>query len=64
MVASKQHAASTRIIKKAATAAKRARTIAHLPERTRTALDRQGSEGSSSATQRGWRTLLESLRLI
>jgi hypothetical protein len=44
MVTSKQHTASTRNIKKAATAAKRARTIAHLPKRTRTALGKQAAK--------------------
>jgi hypothetical protein len=44
MVTSKQHAASNRNIKKAAMAAKRARTIAHLPKRTRTALGKQAAK--------------------
>jgi hypothetical protein len=42
MATSKQRSAALRNIKKAATAAKRKRTIAHLPEQTRTALGREG----------------------
>ena len=43
MATAKQRAAARRNIKKAATAAKRNRTIAHLPKRTRTALGKQGA---------------------
>jgi hypothetical protein len=39
-----QRAAARRNIKKAATAAKRKRTIAHLPKRTRTALGKQAAK--------------------
>jgi len=38
-----QRAAAKRNIKKAAAAAKRKRTIAHLPKRTRTALGKKGA---------------------
>ena len=43
MASEKQRAAARRNIKKAATAAKKKRTIAHLPKRTRTALGKQGA---------------------
>lgn len=43
MATIKQKTAARRNIKKAATAAKRKRTIAHLPKRTRTALGKQAS---------------------
>lgn len=41
MATAKQRAAARRNIKKAGAAAKRKRTIAHLPKRTRTALGKQ-----------------------
>ncbi|HKT33345.1 MAG TPA: hypothetical protein VJR03_00850 [Nitrospira sp.] len=44
MATAKQRAAARRNIKKAAKAAKRKRTIAHLPKRTRTALGKQGAK--------------------
>jgi hypothetical protein len=44
MASAKQRVAARRNIKKAAGAAKRKRTIAHLPKRTRTALGRQASK--------------------
>jgi hypothetical protein len=44
MTTAKQQAAARRNIKKAATAAKRKRTIAHLPKRTRTALGKQAAK--------------------
>lgn len=44
MATAKQRAAARRNIKKAATAAKRKRTVAHLPKRTRTALGKQGAK--------------------
>jgi len=44
MTREKQRTAARRNIKKAATAAKRKRTIAHLPKRTRTALGKQGAK--------------------
>lgn len=40
----RQKAAARRNIKKAASAARRKRTIAHLPKRTRTALGKQGNK--------------------
>ena len=43
MATSTQRAAAKRNIKKAAAAAKRKRTIAHLPKRTRTALGKKGA---------------------
>jgi len=44
MATRKQRAAARRNIKKAASAAKRKRTIARLPKRTRTALGKQGAK--------------------
>jgi len=44
MATSKQRVAARRNIKKAGAAAKRARTIAHLPKRTRTALGKQAAK--------------------
>jgi hypothetical protein len=44
MTTPKQQAAARRNIKKAGAAAKRARTIAHLPKRTRTALGKQAAK--------------------
>lgn len=44
MTTTKQRSAARRNIKKAARAAKRRRTIAHLPKRTRTALGKQGAK--------------------
>jgi hypothetical protein len=44
MATGKQRGAARRNIKKAATAAKRKRTIANLPKRTRTALGKQGAK--------------------
>jgi len=49
MASAKQRAAARRNIKKAAGAAKRKRTIANLPARTRTAL---GKEGAKAAKRR------------
>ena len=43
MATTKQKTAAKRNIKKAATAAKRKRTIAHLPKKTRTALGKQAA---------------------
>jgi hypothetical protein len=43
MATSKQRTAAKRNIKKAAGAARRKRTIAHLPKRTRTALGKKGA---------------------
>jgi hypothetical protein len=44
MTSQNQRAAARRNIKKAATAAKRKRTIANLPAKTRTALGKQGAK--------------------
>jgi hypothetical protein len=44
MGTAKQRTAAGRNIKKAAAAAKRKRTIAHLPKRTRTALGKQAAK--------------------
>ena len=44
MATAKQRTAARRNIKNAAAAAKRKRTIAHLPKRTRTALGKQGAK--------------------
>ncbi len=44
MATAKQRAAARRNIKRAASAAKRKRTIAHLPKRTRTALGKQAAK--------------------
>jgi ABC-type protease/lipase transport system fused ATPase/permease subunit len=43
MVSTKQRSAAKKNIKKAASAAKRKRTIAHLPKSVRTALGKKGS---------------------
>lgn len=47
MATVRQRAAARRNIKKAAIAATRKRTIAHLPKRTRTALGKQGAKSAS-----------------
>jgi hypothetical protein len=44
MASERQKTAASRNIKKAARAAKRKRTIAHLPKATRTALGKQGAK--------------------
>jgi len=44
MASEKQKAAARRNIKKAASAARRKRTIAHLPKKTRTALGKQAAK--------------------
>jgi hypothetical protein len=46
MVSTKQRVAARRNIKKAAGAAKRKRTIAHLPKKTRTALGKEGTKAA------------------
>ena len=46
MASSKQRAAARRNIKKAAKAAKRKRTVANLPKRTRTALGKEGAKAA------------------
>jgi len=52
MASSKQRMAARRNIKKAAAAAKRARTIARLPKRTRTALGKQASKMARRKSKR------------
>ena len=47
MTTSKQRSAARRNIKKAARAAKRKRTVAHLPKQTRTALGREGAKAAA-----------------
>ena len=47
MTSKKQRTAAKKNIKKAARAAKRARTIAHLPKKTRTALGKEGAKKPS-----------------
>jgi hypothetical protein len=44
MATAKQRAAAKRNVKKAAAAAKRKRTLAHLPKNTRTAMGKQGAK--------------------
>ncbi len=44
MATAKQRKAARRNVKKAVAAAKKKRTIAHLPKRTRTALGKQGAK--------------------
>jgi hypothetical protein len=44
MATAKQRVAARRNIKKAAAAARRKRTIAHLPKKTRTALGKQAAK--------------------
>jgi hypothetical protein len=46
MASRKQAAAARRNIKRAAGAAKRKRTVAHLPKRTRTALGKEGAKAA------------------
>jgi hypothetical protein len=48
MATRKQKTAARRNIKKAASAAKRKRTIANLPKKTRTALGKQGAKVARS----------------
>jgi hypothetical protein len=52
MTSKKQKAAARRNIKKAASAAKRKRTITHLSKKTRSAL---GKEGAKAAKRKGRR---------
>ena len=44
MTTERQRAAARKNIKKAASAAKRKKTIAHLPKKTRTALGKKGAK--------------------
>ncbi len=46
MASSKQRDAARRNIKKAAKAAKKKRTVAHLPKATRTALGKEGAKAA------------------
>jgi hypothetical protein len=46
MTTRKQRAAAKRNIKKAARAARRKRTVAHLPKKTRTALGKEGAKAA------------------
>jgi hypothetical protein len=46
MATARQRSAALRNIKKAAKAAKRKRTIAHLPKKTRTALGKEGAKAA------------------
>jgi hypothetical protein len=47
MTTSKQRTAARRNIKSAAKAAKRKRTVAHLPKKTRTALGKEGAKAAA-----------------
>jgi hypothetical protein len=51
MLTRKQRAAARRNIKKAISAAMHARTIAHLPKRTRRALGKQGAKMAKKKRQ-------------
>jgi hypothetical protein len=53
MISSKQRSAARRNIKKAAGAAKRSRTVAHLPKKTRTALGKEGAKAAKKKRQSG-----------
>ena len=46
MATAKQRSAARRNIKKAAEAARRKRTVAHLPKKTRTALGKEGAKAA------------------
>jgi hypothetical protein len=52
MSSAKQRAAARRNIKKAASAAKSRKTIAHLSSKTRTALGKQGAKMAKKAARR------------
>lgn len=56
MSSSKQKAAARRNVKKAATAAKRKKTISHLSKATRTALGKQGAKVAKQRKLRAKRT--------
>jgi hypothetical protein len=47
MATTAQRSAARRNIKKAATAAKRKRTVSHLPKKTRTALGKEGAKAAA-----------------
>jgi hypothetical protein len=53
MTTARQRPAAKRNIKKAAGAAKRKRTIAHLPAKTRTALGKEGAKAARAKRRRG-----------
>jgi len=52
MTTRKQRAAAKRNIKKAASAARRKRTISHLPKKTRTALGKEGAKAARKKLNR------------
>lgn len=52
MASARQRAAARRNIKKAARVARRKRTIAHLPKRTRTALGKQAAKAARQKRRR------------
>jgi hypothetical protein len=52
MATQKQRTAARRNIKKAAAAAKRKRTVAHLPKKTRTALGKEGAKAARKKRKR------------
>jgi hypothetical protein len=52
MASAKQKAAARRNIKKAASAAKRKKTISKLPKRTRTALGKEGAKAARRARRK------------
>jgi len=52
MASSRQKSAARRNIKKAASAARRKRTVANLPKRVRTALGRQGAKAARRSRSR------------
>ena len=52
MPSEKQRSAARRNIRKAATAAKKRRTIAHLPQATRTALGKQAAKVAKEKRQK------------
>jgi hypothetical protein len=52
MATTKQKVAARRNVRKAAAAAKRKRTVAHLPKRVRTALGKEGAKAAQKKKQR------------
>ena len=52
MSSAKQKAAARRNVKKAALAAKRKKTVAHLPKRVRTALGKEGAKAAKKKRRR------------
>jgi hypothetical protein len=52
MATAKQRAAARKNIKKAAKVARKRRTVAHLPKRTRTALGKQGAKAANKKRRR------------